>query len=88
MTFTIADSYKTRSRAEMCDVIRKNKSKHPVPAPLYFRSVYSLVDEWRAHNLLYDLHLFRNHTKDVDFEYPQRWYLSIIWAFLSIFYRP
>ena len=30
------------------------------------RDIFSYVKEWHAHNILYKLHLFRKHTKDVD----------------------
>ena len=32
------------------------------------RGIENLVREWRAHNLLYDLWLFRSHTRDVDLD--------------------
>lgn len=50
------------------------------------RTKFSLLNEWRTHNLLYDLNLFRNHTKDVNFEYNQNKILAIIYTFFSIFY--
>lgn len=36
------------------------------------RSNFSLLLEWASHNLLYDLHIARERTKDVDLEYPQK----------------
>lgn len=50
------------------------------------RSDKSLVNEWRAHNLLYDLHLFRSHTRDVDLDWPARWYTEAAYAILSFLY--
>lgn len=50
------------------------------------RSDKSLVNEWRAHNLLYDLHLFRSHTRDVDLDWPAKWYTEVIYAVLSFLY--
>ena len=38
------------------------------------RTYKSLKKEWAVHNLCYNLHLFRSHTKDVDLNYPQIWY--------------
>lgn len=49
------------------------------------RKLFGMILEWRAHNLLYSLHLFRSHTKDVDLEYPQKWYYKIIWGIIGIF---
>ena len=41
-----------------------------------YRTYKSLKKEWDVHNLCYNLHLFRTHTKDVDLNYPQIWYMS------------
>ena len=41
------------------------------------RSHESMMRELAAHTLLYKLHLFRSHTKDVDLNYPQRWWVSL-----------
>ena len=43
------------------------------------RSNWSLTNEWACHNLLYDLHLFRSHTKDVDMQYPLIWWEKIVY---------
>jgi hypothetical protein len=49
------------------------------------RSYGSLICEWRVHNLLYDLHLFRSHTKDVDLN-NIKWYYNLIYIILSPLY--
>lgn len=36
------------------------------------RSNKSLINEWYVHNALYNLHLFRSHTKDVDLNFPNK----------------
>lgn len=38
----------------------------------------SLINEWKAHNLLYDLHLFRSHTRNVDLN-NEPWYRKVIY---------
>lgn len=35
---------------------------------LEYRSIKNYIAEWYLHNLLYRLHLFRKHTRDVDFQ--------------------
>lgn len=35
---------------------------------LEYRSIKNYIAEWYIHNLLYRLHLFRKHTRDVDFQ--------------------
>ena len=37
------------------------------------RSLYSLQMEWAVHNCLYSLGLYKNRTKDVDLNYPNKW---------------
>ena len=38
------------------------------------RSVESWIREWKAHNRLYRLGLFKEHTKDCDLEENEKWY--------------
>lgn len=47
------------------------------------RSLCSLKLEWASHNFLYNLGLWRSHTKDVDLEWPQKWYWSAIYYILG-----
>ena len=35
------------------------------------RTEKDMLDEWRVHNLLYSLHLLRNHTTNTDLELNQ-----------------
>lgn len=54
------------------------------------RTMKSLCREWAVHNALYDLHLFRSHTKDVDLNWPiKKWVEiaynvvgAIVWPFI------
>lgn len=50
------------------------------------RSVTSMIREWRVHNLVYSIGLYRRRTKDVDFEHPQKWYFKVAYFILSPFY--
>lgn len=43
------------------------------------RSFDSYVREWKAHNNLYKLGLFKSHTKHVDLEEPIKWYYELIY---------
>lgn len=82
---TIRNSYLVREEAQMLKGIDRLIDQWP-ESDVWIRSNASLLREWKAHNLLYDLHLFREHTKDVDFEYPQKWYTRVAWFVLSQFY--
>jgi hypothetical protein len=47
--------------------------------------IKDLINEWKTHNLFYDLHLFRSHTKDVDLN-KHSWFIKLIYSILSKFY--
>lgn len=47
---------------------------------VWLRSLHSLKMEWCTHNLLYALGIKRCHTVDVDLNYPQEWYVKLIYA--------
>ena len=54
------------------------------------RSMRSLCREWALHNALYSLGFKKGRTKDVDLNYPLKWYASsayyifgaIVWPFI------
>lgn len=78
----IVKSYETRSKQDM-----ENFCSY-VLLPSFFtaRSLSSYVAEWRAHNVLYDLHLFRSHTKDVDLNINEPKWKRFFYRILSVFY--
>lgn len=47
------------------------------------RKFDSYVREWKAHNNLYKLGFFKNHTKDVDMEEPIKWYYELIYYIIG-----
>lgn len=87
ITFTkenthVEDSYKsTDIDLELCYIIRERYVRG-LPQT---RTFDSYKREWKAHNRLYKLGLFKSHTKDVDLEEPGKWYLEIIWLILGGF---
>ena len=50
------------------------KPFHTIEAALVMtcRSTRSLLREWAAHKLLYQLGILRSHMESVDLDYPQR----------------
>ena len=48
------------------------------------RSFESYVREWKGHNRLYKLGLFRSHTKDVDLDENMSMIWEIIWMIIGI----
>lgn len=69
----------------MIIVIKKLRNEFPRITVIHDRSIFSLIIEWRAHNLLYDLGMYKSRTKDVDLNYP-KWYVYPIYFILSLFY--
>lgn len=83
---TIYDSYKIKSKADMRFVLSAIKYQHTCPDWVINRlGEDTMINEWRGHNLLYNLHLFRNHTKDVDIN-QNPWYLKVGYWILSKLY--
>ena len=56
------------SRREFLYELYGDHYNHPV---VQSRKEESLLQEWAAHKLLYQLGLWRSHTFDVDLNYPQ-----------------
>ena len=80
----INDSYKIKSKESMLNVLNDIYNKYY--SDVFKRSMDSLLNEWRAHNLFYNLHLFRSHIKDVDLNYPQKKWLSICYNIVGFVY--
>lgn len=85
---SIPNSYKIVSTRQMVEFLRQIQQENPEEDCLVVRNrdLRGLVMEWRAHNLLYDWHIFPIHTRDVDFEYPQKWFFRIGFRIMSSFY--
>ena len=43
------------------------------------RSDFSLRTEWYCHNFLYRIGICRSRTKDVDLNYPQKWWEKVVY---------
>lgn len=83
------------SRMSRADFLAALPAKpfHTIEAALVMtcRSTRSLLREWAAHKLLYQLHILRSHTESVDLDYPQRLSVRIAYRIVGgialIFYR-
>lgn len=49
------------------------------------RTLKSWIKEWKAHNRLYKLGLYRSHTKDCDLEENEKWYRLLVYQILGGF---
>ena len=79
----IENSYQIKSKSEMKEVLYAIQHNHP-ECSSFKRSYESLIAEWRAHNRLYRWGIKRNHTADVDLNYPLKWYVELIYRILGI----
>ena len=46
------------------------------------RSIESYIEEWFAHNWLYNLGLFRSHTEDTDLDGDESWFRLICYKII------
>lgn len=77
----IMDSYQVRNVKDMIIVLRLFKIKTDYRSK---RSLKSWIKEWKAHNRLYRLGLFRSHTKDCDLEENEKLHRLIVYQILGI----
>lgn len=74
----IPNSYRY-NRKEVVEFLDDAKPKHPSCLPLQKRSRRSLLREWAAHKAAYLLDFKRERTASVDLNYPQRWWVKVIY---------
>lgn len=72
---SVRDSYKVTDDEVKLDFLIHVCSEKPDLES--HRSKESMLEEWKAHNILYQKHLFRSRTKDVDIEYNQKWIFKV-----------
>ena len=80
----IEDSYYITLRALMKVFfikLRKYLEEHQVTmdTPLNHRSDRSLCNEWITHNNAYKLGFRKDQSRDCDLDWPQKWYMNIIY---------
>ena len=76
----VEDSYKVNDiNLEVMEIIRE-RYRRGLPVT---RTFESYVREWRGHNRLYYLHLFRSHTKDVDLNENNSIIEELIWLIIG-----
>lgn len=82
----IENSYKIIDSSTMLYILTKIRDEYPDATVVKERSLTSMLDEWKAHNALYELHLYRSHTKSVDINTNQTWYVKAAYKVLSFLY--
>ena len=77
----IVDSYKQTSPFLMEYILKRFREKTGYCSK---RSLKSWLKEWKTHNRLYRLGLYRTHTKDCDLEENEKLHRLIIYQILGI----
>ena len=84
----IQDSYKVRNKKEMEEVLKIAEDTLiencvSIDTPFNHRTKRGMVREWVSHNNAYILGYKQSQTGSVDLEYPQKWYMKILYFILS-----
>jgi hypothetical protein len=87
----IPNSYRIKSIQDMEDIINRSREEvNKSPAFNTFainkRTTAGMIIEWRAHNMLYALHIKRNRTRTVDLDINEPWYRKVGYLILSTLY--
>lgn len=83
----ILDSYSIKSITDMRNIIKEVKNKvSDNSMAIHHRSLFSMMNEWRVHNLLYSFGIQKDRTKSVDLDLNQPWYMKVAYILLSPLY--
>jgi len=80
----IQDSYQIKLRKSMENEVEFIKQARKIRKYPVTRTTNSYVREWRGHNRLYHIGLFKSHTKDCDLEENISLWKELIWMVLGI----
>lgn len=83
---TIIDSYKIKKYKDMKKFLYKVRTAVPKDYSIKSRSISSLIREWRTHNLLYSLGIFKKRTSSVDLNSRQPFCIKVLYFIISPFY--
>ena len=74
----IPNSYQYK-RGEVTDFLNAARPAHHDCLPLQKRGNGSLLREWATHKAAYLLDYKRERTASVDLNYPQRWWVKVLY---------
>ena len=85
----IDNSYTIERRADMKIILQELKEELinnsiTIDTPFNRRSTKSMIKEWVAHNNAYKLNYKRERTSSVDMNYPQKWYVKVLYFVCSL----
>lgn len=84
----IEDSYKITKNKVMYNILNQIRISniHNRNLAIFNRSLKSMIIEWRAHNLLYKLHICRERTRNVDLNLNEPLYKRISYYIFHMLY--
>ncbi len=83
----IIDSYKIPGR-DFYRVLKDISSQNPNAFLFKARCKLGMCTEWVTHNFLYKINFQRERTRDVDIDYPQKWYYKIAYPLIAFLTWP
>lgn len=86
----IKDSYTIRNPFEMRVILKEIKeflkeNNITMDTPFNHRSLWSMIREWVSHNNAYVIGYKRERVGSVDLNFPQKWYVKVLYFILSMF---
>lgn len=81
----IEESYRIKKKKDMREFLKLTKTElKDGDYAIFKRSESSMVREWRAHNHLYFLGIAKSHTRDVDLDTDQPWWMSVLYFLIGV----
>ena len=86
----IKDSYTIKDPFEMRVIVKEIKeflkeNNITMDTPFNHRSLWSMIREWVSHNNAYIIGYKRERVGSVDLNFPQKWYVKVLYFILSMF---
>ena len=81
----IVDSYKVKRKKDMKLILSCIEGAAFNKGIFYSRTDNSWIREWKSHNMLYKLGLFKSHTRDTDLEEKESIFRRIGYFVMTIF---
>ena len=81
---TVYNSYKLYKSKDIIQYLQELRNTLEDPRlAINQRDFYSMVREWKAHNILHAMHIKRERTGSVDLETTPNKYVACCWRILS-----
>ena len=79
---TIYESYQVKKK-DFKKFYKEIRDRFPENVVMTKRKDCGMNMEWATHNFLYNLKIKRDHTTDVDINYPLKWYAKLGYALVG-----